>query len=128
MRYAIQTLMAIWLSASFFSCLTPDQAMVSEYGHINRVKIKDGVEVKTGLWVEAGDSSNVQMAVYVDGRKQGLVKTVFRSGGYVISHYKDDVRDGKSTTYWNDGKAYRVEMYVAGKMVSTVNIYPQGQR
>ena len=74
--------------------------MVSEYGHINRVKIKDGVEVKT----------------------------VFRSGGYVISHYKDDVRDGKSSTYWNDGKAYRVEMYVAGKMVSTVNIYPQGQR
>jgi antitoxin component YwqK of YwqJK toxin-antitoxin module len=127
MKYAIQALMVLSLSASFFSCLTPNQALVSQFGHLNQVKTKNGVTVKTGLWVELGDSTNVQMAVYVDGMKQGLVRTVFRSGGYTLSHYKDDVRDGKSTTYWNDGKAYRVETYSAGKLVNAVNLYPEGK-
>ena len=103
-------------------CLTPDQAMVSQYGKINREKIVGGVKVKSGLWVESVDSGNVQMAIYRNGLKEGLVKTVYRNGGYVVAHYKDDVKDGKSTTYWNDGIAYRVETYAAGKLVSTVDL------
>ncbi|HVS98269.1 MAG TPA: hypothetical protein VHE54_17355 [Puia sp.] len=118
----MKTVIAISLLFAFAGCLTPDQAMVSEYGKINREKIVKGVKVKTGLWVEAVDSGNVQMAIYRNGLKQGLVKTVYRNGGYVITHYKDDVKDGKSTTYWNDGIAYRVDTYAAGKLVSTVDL------
>lgn len=124
MKYPIPALMVILLSASFFSCLTPNQALVSQFGHLNQVKMKNGKEVKTGLWVEQGDSTNIQMAVYVNGLKQGLVRTVYRSGGYALTHYKDDVREGKSTIYWNDGKAYRVETYVAGKLVSAAEFTP----
>jgi antitoxin component YwqK of YwqJK toxin-antitoxin module len=128
MKYPIQALMVSLLSASFFSCVQPGQMMVSKYSPVNQVKTKNGVTVKTGLWVEQGDSTNIRMAIYANGVKQGLSKTVFRTGGYVISQYKDDVLDGKSTTYWNDGKAYREETYVAGKMVSAVNLYPEPKK
>ena len=117
----MKTLLPILLSLLLFSCLTPDQAMVSMYGHMNEEKTENGAKVKTGLWVEAVDSGNVQMAIYAHGLKQGLVKTVYKMGGYIITHYKDDLKDGKSTTYWKDGTVYRVETYVAGKLVSVAN-------
>ena len=99
-----------------FSCSLQEK-LIKPGVKLNREMEVNGKKIKTGLWIENKDSGWVQIANYVNGSKQGKVKTLRQDGFYSIAEYKNDLPDGVTKYYDKDGIVFREETYETGKRV-----------
>jgi antitoxin component YwqK of YwqJK toxin-antitoxin module len=87
-----------------------------------RQVVKNG----TGTFREDGRSINWGYDVYIEhsftteaelkgGRKHGRVTTFYDGRLWGVSAYRDGVRDGEATTYWDNGRVRSVTAYARGK-------------